>query len=149
MDCRLPGSSVCLILQARIPEWVAISSSRGSSWPRNQTHVSCISSTAGGFFTTKPPGKSLWSGKVIRNDEAPKRGSLWEAIATRSWNKAGMSRVYQNQQELWCPRQLPDRRERQCCHTVAWQGRCQANKHFFLGLPPSSSLHCLNPTKGG
>ena len=35
-------SSVCEIFQARILEWVAISSSRGSSQPRNQTHVSCM-----------------------------------------------------------------------------------------------------------
>ena len=45
MDCSPPGSSVHGILQARILEWVAISSSRGSSWPRDQTHVSGISCT--------------------------------------------------------------------------------------------------------
>ena len=32
----------------RILEWVAFPFSRGSSWPRNRTRVSCI---AGGFFT--------------------------------------------------------------------------------------------------
>ena len=37
MDCSLPGSSVHVILQARIPEWVAIPFSRGSSRPRDQT----------------------------------------------------------------------------------------------------------------
>ena len=37
------------ILQARILEWVAFPFSRGSSKPRDQTHVSCI---AGGFFTS-------------------------------------------------------------------------------------------------
>ena len=42
MDCNPQGSSVHGILQARILEWVAMPSSRGSSWPRNQTHVSCI-----------------------------------------------------------------------------------------------------------
>ena len=42
------GLSVCGILQARILEWVAISSSGGSSWPRDQTQVPCI---AGGFIT--------------------------------------------------------------------------------------------------
>ena len=42
MDCSLPGSSVQGISQARILEWVAISSSRGSSRPRDQTQVSCI-----------------------------------------------------------------------------------------------------------
>ena len=44
MDCGPPGSSVHGILQARILEWVAISSSRGSSRPRFQTCISCISS---------------------------------------------------------------------------------------------------------
>ena len=42
-DCSLTGSSVHGILQARILEWVAISFSRGSSWFRDWTHVSCIS----------------------------------------------------------------------------------------------------------
>ena len=48
MDCSLPGSSVHGILQARMLEWVAIPSSRGSSQPRDQTQVSGIE---GGFFT--------------------------------------------------------------------------------------------------
>ena len=38
-----PGSSVHGVFQARILEWVAISSSRGSSGPRDRTHVSCVS----------------------------------------------------------------------------------------------------------
>ena len=42
------------ILQARILEWVAMSSSRGSSWPKNRTHVSCVSYIAGGFFIQWP-----------------------------------------------------------------------------------------------
>ena len=42
MGCSLPGSSVHGFLQARILKWVAISSSWGSSWPRDQTRVSCI-----------------------------------------------------------------------------------------------------------
>ena len=52
VDCSLPGSSVHGILQARIPEWVAMPSSRGSSQPRNQTHISYISCIGGRFFTT-------------------------------------------------------------------------------------------------
>ena len=43
MDCGPPGSSVHGILQARILEWVPISFSRGSSQPRDQTRVSCVS----------------------------------------------------------------------------------------------------------
>ena len=38
-----PGSPVRGILQARILEWVAMPSSRGSSWPRGWTHVSYVS----------------------------------------------------------------------------------------------------------
>ena len=45
MNCSLPGSSVQGILQARILEWVAIPSSRGSSQPRVRTHISYISCT--------------------------------------------------------------------------------------------------------
>ena len=43
LDCSLPGCSVHEIFQARILEWVAISSSKISSWPRDQTGISCIS----------------------------------------------------------------------------------------------------------
>ena len=48
MDCNPPRSSVHGILQARIVECVAMPSSRGSSWPRDQTWVTCI---AGRFLT--------------------------------------------------------------------------------------------------
>ena len=47
MDCSSPGSLFKGILQARILEWVAIPSSRGSSQPRDGTQVSCV---AGGCF---------------------------------------------------------------------------------------------------
>ena len=43
MDCSPPGFSFHGILQARILEWVALPSFKGSSWPRDQTHVSCVS----------------------------------------------------------------------------------------------------------
>ena len=43
MDCSQPVSSVHGILQARIPQWVAISSSRRSSQHRDQTLISCSS----------------------------------------------------------------------------------------------------------
>ena len=50
MYCNLPGSYVCEILQARMLEWVATSSSRGSSWPRDWTYVSCASCIAGDYL---------------------------------------------------------------------------------------------------
>ena len=56
LDCSPPGSSVHGIFQARILDWVAISFSRGSSWPKHWTCVSCI---AGRFFTSWVVGKAL------------------------------------------------------------------------------------------
>ena len=58
-DDSPPGFSVHGIFQARVLGWVAISYSRGSSWPRNRTCVSFISTLAGEFFTTVPPGKPI------------------------------------------------------------------------------------------
>ena len=45
VDCSPLGSSVHGILQARMLEWVSMPSSRGSSWPRDGTRVSCVSCT--------------------------------------------------------------------------------------------------------
>ena len=50
-------SSVSGISQARILEWVAISFAKGSSWPKNETYVSCIASE---FFTTEPTESPLF-----------------------------------------------------------------------------------------
>ena len=64
MDYSLPGSSIHGILQVRTLEWVAIPFSRGSSWPRDRTLVSCIASrfftlwATGKFFTTSATWKS-------------------------------------------------------------------------------------------
>ena len=62
MEHSLPGSSVHGILQARRVEWVATPYSRGSSQTGDQTSVFCNSCTAGGFFTTEPPGKPYSQG---------------------------------------------------------------------------------------
>ena len=82
MDCSPPGSSVHGILQARILEWVAISFPRGSSWPRGQTHVSCVSHIGGEFFTVELPGKPMmeyylalkkeWNNAICGNMDGPR-----------------------------------------------------------------------------
>ena len=56
VDYSPPGSSVHGILQARILDWVAIPFSRGSSWPRDWTWVSCI---AGIVFIIWATGETL------------------------------------------------------------------------------------------
>ena len=57
MDCSLPGSSVHGIFQARVLEWVAISFSRESSRPRDQTWVSRIVSRR--FYCRSHQGSQL------------------------------------------------------------------------------------------
>ena len=64
MDCSPPGSSVLGVLQARIREWAAISSSRASSQPRD------LPALAGRIFATETHGKSL-STSESRSVRAP------------------------------------------------------------------------------
>ena len=52
-DSATPWTEVLQVLQAGVLEWVAISSSRGCSTPRDWTFVSCI---AGAYFSTESPG---------------------------------------------------------------------------------------------
>ena len=79
MDCSPPGSFVYGIFQARILQWVAISSSRGSSHPKDWTQVPCIFCITGEFFTAESLGsqsdplmlvrKCSWPG-LFPNEEA-------------------------------------------------------------------------------
>ena len=59
VDCSLPGSSIHGILQARILEWVAISFSRGSSRPRDQTQVSRIGGRRFNLWATREAPRVL------------------------------------------------------------------------------------------
>ena len=58
MGCSPSGSSVHGISQARILEWIAISFSRGSFWPKDQILVSCL---GGRFFTIWATGEVLYT----------------------------------------------------------------------------------------
>ena len=60
VDCSPPGSSIYGILQARILEWVAISFSRGSSQPRDQTQVSRIAGRRFNLWATRISPLILW-----------------------------------------------------------------------------------------
>ena len=81
-DCNLSGYSDHGIFQARLLEWVAISFSRGSSWPRDQTQVSCI---AGRRFT-------IWAIREALKGMTPSHlyiCHMKEAVHTimfRTWN---------------------------------------------------------------
>ena len=62
MDYSPPRSSVHGVFQARILKWVANPFWKGSSWPRDR-----LDRTAGGFFSTEPPGKPRFLGRVLTN----------------------------------------------------------------------------------
>ena len=67
MDCGPPGSFVHGILQAKILEWVAILSRRGSSRPRDGTQVSYTSFNGRWVFTTG----ATWETLVERGQRYP------------------------------------------------------------------------------
>ena len=77
MDCSPPGSSVPGILQAKILEWAAISFSRGSSRPRDQTHASCIGRQNLYHWVTREGYMIVyihawkWSGSVVSDSLRP------------------------------------------------------------------------------
>ena len=93
MDCSPPGSSVHGISQTRILECAAMPSSRGSSWSRDQTQVSC---TAGRFFivwvTREAPICRILNFK--RALSALKIGCVWHALCfwatTEDHNSTGV-----------------------------------------------------------
>ena len=66
MGCSPPGFSVRGILQARILAWVTVTFSRGSSWPRDQTCVSCLLHWQLDSLPLAPPGPELhpWIRKI-------------------------------------------------------------------------------------
>ena len=64
-NCSPPGSSVHEILQARILAWVAMPSSRGSSWPRDWTWVFCVSCIGRWILYHC----ATWEGMQNRNDK--------------------------------------------------------------------------------
>ena len=94
VDCSPPGFSVHGILQARILEWVAISFSRGSSWPRDQTQVSHIAGRHFNLWTTREAHSQEWlklkqtnSFKNLTTPHNGEIGNYWDSdIAGRNAN---------------------------------------------------------------
>ena len=76
MDCSPPGFSVHGILQAKILEWVATPSSRGSPRSWDRTHVSCGSCIAGKIFAAEPPGKPMVAIIRMKIGPSPRKGGV-------------------------------------------------------------------------
>ena len=113
MVCSPPGSSVHAISQARILEWVAISSSRGSSQPGIKPTSPVSPVLAGRFFTTKPFPIVMYG--------------------CESWTikKAAHRRI--DAFELWCWRRLL---------RVPWTAR-RSNQSILKEISPEYSLEGL------
>ena len=88
MDSSPPSSSVHGFSQAQILEWVAVPSSRGSSWPRDRT---CDSYIAGIFFTAEPPGKPPANMTDGQNFEAHYCISIQSSISKVNYYKLVLS----------------------------------------------------------
>ena len=78
MDCSSPGSSVHEISQTRRLEWIVISYSRESSWPRDRIHISCIGSR---FFTTS----ATWEAQIeqlcyVLKSYVPQKLRVWTSL---------------------------------------------------------------------
>ena len=65
MNYSPPGSSVHGILQASIVEWVAVPSSRRSSWPRDETYISKSPALTGRFSTTIATWKAYYRFQIF------------------------------------------------------------------------------------
>ena len=112
MGCSPPGSSVHGILQARMLEWVAMSSSRGSSQPRVRACISCI---AGRFFTTEPLGKPSYS--QIMYEIGMGVGLALSQLSANSQPKRGQNRNKREPREHHC---VKGKQTRKRCGTGDW-----------------------------
>ena len=142
MDCSPPGSYVHEIFQARILEWVAISISRGFSWSRDQTQVSCF---AGQFFTnwaTREAQQQLHLDSILKSRDITllRKVHLVKAIiflvvmyGCESWTikKAECRRI--DAVELACWRRLL---------RVHWTAR-RSNQSILKEISPRCSLEGL------
>ena len=120
MDCSLPGSSLCPWKSSGKNTGVGCHFLlQGSSWPRDQTHISCFSCIVGRFFNTVPPGKSCKSTilqqivsvkkkkerkkRIIQNSNQKRRslcgdqeGLFWETLNPRTCSHVGLITPWQD-----------------------------------------------------
>ena len=96
MDWVLPGSSVHGIFQAIVLEWIAISFSRASSWPRDQTQVSRIVGRHFTVWATRELSKGYWKNGTIDlfNARLPQTFNLKKNAVSAKNNKTKYAYTY-------------------------------------------------------
>ena len=151
MNCSLSGSSVLGNFQARILEWATIASSRGSSWPRDQTHISGISCIAGRFFTHwvtwEAPPRSFTNRKTLgphpQSLILSVQGGAWATLfffqfcRWLSWTaKAAKSSVKTHRFKVIWVLAYKTNTQIQNSRSVrgVWLGFCSINPQWFLGF---------------
>ena len=141
MDCSPPGPTVHGIFPARILEWVAMPSSRGSFWPRDQTQVSCI---AGRFFTTEPPGNphnmsSVQFSRSVMSDSpcpSPTPGVHSDSRPSSQWCHPAISSSLVPFSS--CPQSLPESESFPMNQLFAWGGQSTGVSALASFLPKKS-----------
>ena len=88
MDCSPVGSSIHGILQARILEWAAMPSSRGSSWSRDRTWVS-FNSSVGRRVSTSTPGKPSTRSLCSHGPQSRKGQLILQLAASQATEATG------------------------------------------------------------
>ena len=99
MVCSPPGSSVHGILQKRILKWVAMPSSRESSWPRNRTlisYVSCVDRQV--LYTTSGTWEVMESLRVKGDTEVPYLSAGW---TVEPFTEMGSTGIEPGRQGAW------------------------------------------------
>ena len=145
----LPGFPVHGILQARIREWVATASSRGSSWSRDWTR---IPHAAGGSLAAEPPRQPLLSGAAgFTSVGHPKVKGLpvlnlhkssqllspkleWLTLPSTPPDTAA------RQQYIWF---YPSKTSRRFCVRSSWFQRECTSFHLFWPFDSFSCVHCI------
>ena len=150
MDRSLPRSSVHGISQARVLEWVAISSSKGLSQPSDTTWVSCVSCIAGRFITSEITGKPhIISGNHIENimERNSLNNIIFETNITRS-----IEDLYETTQNFtndskWCVdpvfsyTSFLNRKTRHCENTVLGWAVLSRISCVWLFVTPWTEAH--------
>ena len=84
MACSPPGSSIHGILQARVLDWVASSYSRGHSWPKDWTHISCVSCIGRWILYYC----DIWEAQVTNSIKTLKMVHVKKSLKKRLWRRS-------------------------------------------------------------
>ena len=133
MDCSPPGSSVLGILQARVLEWVAMPSSRGSSQHKDQSQVSCIAGHIFYHWATGEAPKYRCCCQVasVVSDSVRPHG-LQPTRLLRPWDSPGKNIGVGCHFLLQCMKVESESEGAQSCLTLSDPMDCS---------PPGSSIH--------